>query len=210
VQISEVLSALSDEADGPVDHGDPVGQWAREADKAVATAGTAGTAAAWQSAAQAAVVVADIAQTMRVTTYAHEIVGQLAVAFEEAAEEAQVAQQAVDDALRMAEHTTQAAQEAAQAAQVAFETAADARQKAEQAAQEAPEALESAERAAQALAQAKATADQLDQLVIKAREANTPEAWSQALQLATEACGDGEVPHIVSTRPARSEPDTQM
>jgi hypothetical protein len=200
VQISEVLHALSDEAEGSVDHEEPAGQWAREADKAVATAGTAGTAAAWRSAAQAAVVVADIAQTMRVTTHAHEIVEQLAVAFEEAAEQAQMAQQAVDDALRMAEHTTQAAEEAAQAAQVAFEIAADARQKAEQAALEAPEALESAELAAQAVAQARATADQLDQIVIKAREANTPEAWSEALQIATETYGDGESPHIASAR----------
>jgi len=51
------------------------------------------------------------------------------------------------------------------------------------------------------VAKAKATADQLDQIVIKAREANTPEAWSEALQIATETCGDGEHPHIVSTRP---------
>ena len=43
--------------------------WVKEADKAVATAVSASTPTAWRSAAQAAVVVAEIAQTMRVTTH---------------------------------------------------------------------------------------------------------------------------------------------
>ena len=61
------------------------------------------------------------------------------------------------------------------------------RQKAGQTAQAAPKAVESAQVAAQAAAKAKATADQLDEIVGRARRVNTPEAWSEALQIASAA-----------------------
>ena len=101
--------------------------WVKEADKAVATAVSASTPTAWRSAAQAAVVVAEIAQTMRVTTHAHQIAQQLAFAAEEAAAHAHSAQEAVDDAMRTANHATQAAEEAAQEAR---DAAADRRRRA--------------------------------------------------------------------------------
>jgi len=187
--------------DASVGHEEPADHWVREAGKAVATAWTVGTPSAWRNAARAAVVVAEIAQTMRMTTYARQIAQQLGQTAEEAALHAQSAQQAAGDAMRMAEQTALAAEEAAQAARVAVQVALNARQNAEQMGQAAPNAVESAQLAAQASATATATADHLDQIVIKAREANTPEAWSDALQIAAEACGDGDRLHVVSARP---------
>ena len=181
-------------------HEEPVHHWVREADKAVATAWTVGTPTAWRSAAQAAVVVAEIAQTMRVTTHEHQLAKQLTQAAEEAVHEAHAAKHAADDAMRTAERTAQAADEAARAAQIAVEEALTARRKVEQTTQEAPKAVESARLATQTAATAKAKADHLDQIVIKAREANTPEAWSEALQIATEAWGDGDRLKVVSNR----------
>jgi len=187
-------------------HEESADYWVREADEAVARAWRVGTPAAWRSAAQAAVVVAEIAQTMRVTSYAHQIAEQLAQTAAEAAQQAQRAQQEAVDAMRTAERTAQAAEEAARAAQVAVEMALDAKREAEQTAQASPQAMESSQLAAQAAAEATATADHLDQIVIKAREANTPEAWSEALQIAAEAGGDEDRLNVILARPVRSDP----
>ena len=182
-------------------HEEPVDQWVREADKLVAIAWAVGTPDAWRSAARAAVVVAEIAQTMRVITHAHQIAEHTTRAAEEAVDQARTAQATIDDAMRRAEHMAQAAEEAARAARVAADIAADARQKAEKTAQATPQVLESAQIAAQAAAKAKARAGHLDQIVIKAGETNTPEGWSEALQIAVEASGFEDRLPVVSTRP---------
>jgi len=205
---AETEGARLSEGDTPADE-ESADHWVKEADRAVATAVNVGTPAAWRSAAQAAVVVAEIAQTMRVTAHARQIAQQLASAAEDAATHAHSAQEAVDDAMRTASHATQAAEEAAEEARVAAAIVADARQKAEQTAQEAPKAAAAAQIAVEAAANAKAKADRLDQIVTKARESNTPEAWSEALQVAAATCGDEGRPHIVSARAIRSDPGTQ-
>ncbi len=161
--------------------------WVAMTEKAVANARSTGTAAAWRNAAQAAGVVADMAQTMRVTAHAHQIAEQLAQAATTAAQQAHTATLAAADATRTAEQTAQAAKVAAQQARAATLAATSARQKAEQTAQAAPRAVESAQVATQAAANAKSTVDQLDHAVANARQANTPEAWSKALQMATAA-----------------------
>ena len=173
--------------------------WVKEADKLVVIAQAVGSPLAWRSAAQAAVVVAEIAQTMRVTTHTHQIAQQLAAAAEEAAQDAQAARRAADDAMRTAEHMAQAAEEATRTAQVAVAATLSARQEAAHTAHAAPKAEEDAQRAAQAAATARDRADHLDQIVIKARQSNTSDAWSEALQIATEACRDGDYSHLVST-----------
>jgi len=162
----------------------PVEQWVDETEKAVARAREVGSPAAWRTAAQAAVVVAEMAQTMRVTTHAHQIAEQLAHAAEIAAHEAHEATQAAAEATRAADAKNRAAEEAEHAAQIAAQAAANARRKTERTAQAAPKAVEAAQIAAQAAANARGTADQLDQVVARARQANTPEAWSEALQIA--------------------------
>jgi len=73
--------------------------WAKEAESAVARARVVGTPAAWQEAADAAVVLSEMAKTM----------------------------QAAADAKQTAERTAQAAQEAAEAAKTAAKTAATAK-----------------------------------------------------------------------------------
>jgi len=159
-------------------------KWVQETEEAVAQARERGTPAAWRNAAQAAGVVAEMAQTMRVTTHAHELAERLARAAEVAAQEASAATHAAADAMRAAEQSAQVAEEAARTAHAAAQAASDAKQKTEQTARAAPKAVETAQAAARAAADAKATADQLDQVVVAARQANTPEAWSEALQVA--------------------------
>jgi len=167
----------------PVVNG-PVEQWVDETERAVVRAREVGSPAAWRTAAQAAVVVAEMAQTMRVTTHAHQIAEQLAHAAEIAAQEAHEATQAAAEATQAANVKKRAAEEAEHAAQVAALAAASARRKTEQTALAAPKAVEAARVAAQAAANARGTADQLDQVVTRARQVNTPEAWSEALQIA--------------------------
>jgi hypothetical protein len=160
--------------------------WVGEIEKAVSRARTVDTPAAWQIAARAAVVVSDIAQTMLVATHAHQIAEQATRTAEAAARQAQAAAQAADDAKRTSEQTARAAEVAGRRAREASLAAADAKRTAEQTAQAAPKALESAQAAKQAAADAKSTADRLDQMIVRAREANTPQAWSDAMQVAAE------------------------
>ena len=170
--------------DRPPEKGD-TDTWVGLTERAVAKAHAVGTFAAWQNAAQAAGVVAEMAQTMRVTAHAHQIAEQLAQEAKVAAQHAQAAMKAAADATRTAEQTAQAAQVAAQEAHAATLAAANAKQRAEQMAQAAPKAIDAAETAAQAAATTKGTVEQLDQVVAKARHANTPEAWNEARHIVT-------------------------
>jgi len=179
---AESTAETSPAHDAAADH------WIKETEKAVATAREVGTPAAWRNAARAAVVVAEMAQTMRVTTHAHGIAEQLLQAAEAAVQQAQLASQAAADAMRTAEQTSHAAEGAAREAHVAAQMATSTRQRAEQMAQAAPKAVESARIAAQAAADAKARADELDQIVLRARDVNTPEAWNEAMQIAATTC----------------------
>ena len=150
-----------DSREAPPSHAgaDVTGNWAEKTEQAVARARAAGTPEAWQAAAQAAVVVSELARTM----------------------EAEVS------ALQAAEQTGKAAQEAEEAAKVAAQAAADAKQTAEQTAQAAPQVAEVARVAAQVAADAKHKAEGLEAIVATARAADTPAAWSEALGLAAVA-----------------------
>jgi len=171
-----------------------IDSWVGEIEKAVSRARTVDTPAAWQIAARAAVVVSDIAQTMLVATHAHQIAEQAAQTAEAAARQAQAAAQTADDAKRTAEQTARAAEVAGRRAREASLTAADAKRTAEQTAQAAPKALESAQAAKQAAADAKSSAERLDQMIARARDANTPQAWSDAMVVAAEGRSAIETP----------------
>jgi len=173
--------------ENPPTETDDADTWIGVTGRAVANAQAVGTAAAWENAAQAAAVVSEMAETMRVTAHAHQAADQLAQAATLAAQEARTARKAAAEAVQTAEQTAQAAKVAAQEAQAASLAAATARQRAEQTAQAAPKAVEMAEIAAKAAANAKSTVEQLDQVVAKASHANTPEAWSEARHIASVA-----------------------
>jgi len=167
------------------ENGLDVATWVGETEKAVTKAREVGTPGAWQDAAHAAQVVSEIAQTLQVMTNAHQIAEQKIQSAEAATRQATLATHAADEAKRKAEQTGQAADEAAQVARVAAKSADEAKRTADQTSLMAPRAVDSAQLATQAAVDAKGTADQLDQLVSTARKANTPEAWSEALQIAT-------------------------
>jgi len=152
-----------------------IGTWVAEIEKAVVRARDVDTPAAWQIAARAAGVVSDIAQTMLAMTQAHQIVDQTARAAEVAGRQAHEAAQAAEDARRTAEQTTRAAEVAGRQAQ----------------------------EAAQAAAKARESVDELDQMVARARETNTPNAWSEALRIASEVRAMG----IDDTTPPARETD---
>jgi hypothetical protein len=161
--------------------------WAEETERAVARARAVGTPAAWEEAAQAAVVVSEMARTMQAAADAKQTAEQMAKAAQEAADAAKGATKAAAEAKQTAEQMAKAAQEAADAAKVAAKAAADAKQTAEQAAQAIPQSAEAAKVAVQAADSAKDKAQSLEVIVKNARAANTPAAWSEAAQLAAVA-----------------------
>ncbi len=160
--------------------------WAEEAERAVARAQEAGTPEAWQEVAQAATVVSEMAQTMRVVADTSKAADQMEQASQEAAQRAQVAAQTAAAADLTVRQTAKAAEEAADAAKVAAQKAADAEQKAEQAAQAVPMVSEAAKAAAKDADEAKRKVKAAEEIVAKAREVNTPAAWSAALDQVTE------------------------
>ena len=166
--------------------------WAEVTEKAVARARAVGTPTAWRDAAQAAIVVSEIAQTMQVAADVKQMAALRGQAASDAAQAAQVATQAAADAKRAAEQKALAAREAAQAARIANQAAADAKQTAEKRAQAAPEAAQASRLAAQVAADAKRKAQELEKTVTKARATNTPAAWSEALKVAEVVAAEPE------------------
>jgi hypothetical protein len=178
-----------DSREAPPSHAgaDVTGNWAEKTEQAVARARAAGTPEAWQAAAQAAVVVSELARTMEAEVSALQAAEQTGKAAQEAEEAAKVAAQAAADAKQTVQRTVAAAHEAEEAAKVAAQAAADAKQTAEQTAQAAPQVAEVARVAAQVAADAKHKAEGLEAIVATARAADTPAAWSEALGLAAVA-----------------------
>ncbi len=166
---------------------DVTSSWAEKTEQAVARARAAGTPEAWQAAAQAAVVVSELARTMEAEVSALQTAEQTGKAAQEAEEAAKVAAQKAADAKQTEQRTVAAAHEAEEAAKVAAQAAADAKQTAEQTAQAAPQVAEVARVAAQVAADAKHKAEGLEAIVATARAADTPAAWSEALELAAVA-----------------------
>ncbi len=138
----------------PVD--DDVRNWAAMTETAVARAKAVDTPEAWQQAAQAAIVVSEMAETMQVAAEVAQLAEQKTRAAEEAEHQARIATQADTEAKEVVRQTSRAAQEATVAAKAAARNAAAAEQKAEE----------------------------LKDIVATAHRANTPEAWQKARQLA--------------------------
>ena len=161
--------------------------WVGATKTSVANALAVGTPEAWLNAAQAAVVVAEMAHTMQMATQARQISDQVAHRAEVARHEAQALTEAAAQAMRTASQTAQAAEVAAREARDAANAARSAKQKAEQMAEAAPKAVNRAEVASEAATSAKAKADELETEVEKASQANTPQAWTEALRIVTAA-----------------------
>ena len=166
---------------------DGANSWGKDAERAVANALTVDTPQAWQEAAQVAAVVSQMSQTMQAVADAKQTAGEAAKAAGEAAETARVAAQTAAEAKKAAERMAKEAEESAKAAQVAAQKAVEAKDAAERTAKAAPKVAETAEIASQTAAEAKRKVEALDQVVAKARSANTPAAWSEALELAALA-----------------------
>jgi hypothetical protein len=156
--------------------------WAQQAEQAVARARTVDTSEAWGDAAEAASVVSEMTQTMRMAAEAKELASRLAWVAQEAGQGAQVASKAAAKAKESAAQMARDAQDAEQAAQVATKAAAEAKQKAVHAARAVPESEQAAKVAAQVADAAKHKAQEIERTVARAREANSPAAWSEALQ----------------------------
>src|ERR1019366_9168992 len=122
-----------DSREAPPSHAgaDVTGNWAEKTEQAVARARAAGTPEAWQAAAQAAVVVSELARTMEAEVSALQTAEQTARTAQETEEAAKVAAQAAADAKQLAEQTAQAAPQVADVARVAVQRAGDAKHKAE-------------------------------------------------------------------------------
>lgn len=162
--------------------GQAAADWVRETERAVARAQAAGTPEAWGEAARSAAVVAEMAQIMQAAADATQVSRRLARAAKEAVEAAETAARAASEAEEAVQVTTRAAQEAAEAARVAERAAADARRTADQTAEAKPRLAEAARQAEEAAQQAEGNARELEDIVARARRANTPEAWSEALR----------------------------
>jgi hypothetical protein len=159
--------------------------WVGKAETALSLAEVVDTAATWREAMQAAAVMADMAKTMFAATEAEEKADQLAMA-------AEVATQKAVDAKLAAEQATRSAEEAAESARVAVEVAAKAKQAAERSVRVVAQTAEASEVAAAAADGAKKKALAMAAIVTKARQADTPGAWSEALALVSGDVGDGE------------------
>jgi hypothetical protein len=165
-------------------------KWAKEAEKAVAQATTAGTPEAWQEAARISVVVSEMAQTLQTAVEADQVATRLSEAAQEAAEGAQAAARKSADADHSAQRAQRAADDADAAAKVAKQAAAEAKHLAEQASGALPKFVEVEKTSAQVAAEAKRKAQVLEQIVSKASDADTPAAWSEALSLALAAASE--------------------
>jgi len=183
-----------------------VNVWVGATKTTVANALAVGTPEAWLSAAQAAVVVAEMAHTMQMATKARQIADQAAHRAQVARHEAQALTEAATQAMRTASQTAQAAEVAAREARDAANAARSAKQKAEQMAEAAPKAVNRAEVAHEAAANAKTNADALETEVEKASEANTPEAWTEALRIVTAAWPTGAANVLDGEQPPHATP----
>ena len=97
--------------------------WVGATKTAVANALAVGSPEAWLNAAQAAVVVAEMAHTMQMAAHARQIAEQATQGAQVARQEAQLLTEAVTQAIRTAEQTAQAAEVAAREARDAANAA---------------------------------------------------------------------------------------
>ncbi len=159
--------------------------WTEKAQTAVTRAQAVETPESWRDAVQATAAVVAMARTMLVAAEAHETAEQMA-------QMAQTAAETAAEAKLTAEREAHASGEAAHVARLAAEEAARSKQTAERSAKAVPSAARAARLAEAAATATKHAAQDLAKLVAQAREANTPDAWSEALRLASGDQGHGE------------------
>lgn len=167
-----------------------VDDWADQTDKAVARARSLGTPEAWEAAADAAVVVSEMARTMRSAAAAAQTAARLDDIAKAAADEARHAAESAEEAKQSAQQTAESARKAEAAAKAAEQAATEARAKAERTAAEAPKRRDEAKVSAEAAAEAGRKAHELEEIAASAGNVNTPAAWSEALKRTLEASGD--------------------
>lgn len=136
-----------------------------ETTRALLRARAVDTAEAWRDAAQAATVMAQMAQTMRVVSDAKETAKQLARQAQEAEHRARDAAKAASQAALIERQAAQVAQEATQATQDAARAATEARQNAQRSARAVSEVAQAAQHAARAAAIAEHEAGELERIV---------------------------------------------
>jgi hypothetical protein len=187
-------------APAPEGVGEP-SRWAKKAEQAVARAVAAGTPESWKEAADVAAVVSQMAQTLQVAARAEQEANGMAAEAQEAAQRAQVAAQKSADANRTVQQAQQAAEDADAAAKRARQAAADAQEAAKRASQVVPTFIETEKAAAQVAAEAQRKAQRLAEIVGRAKQADTPEAWSEALRLSSATVGDRPATATMQTLP---------
>jgi hypothetical protein len=184
---SEVAPEVKEKSDQPPPS-DANGEeyWANEVVKAVASARGAGTPDDWTALARAAQVLCDLAQTMEHLAATNQIAIEKEQAAQEAKREAERAIVRITEADRTAALKARAAEEAEMAAQRVAQDAEVAKDHAAKAAEAAPVAEHVAEAALQASAIARKRAEDLEEAVARARQANSPQAWSETLRVVTQ------------------------
>jgi len=158
-------------------------KWFAEVARAVGRAQETESPEAWQEAARVALVVSEVAQTMRAMAEA-ELEAQTAAQRAQAARQsAALAEKKAVEANGTVAQTARTAQIAADEARAAAQAADEAKRIAERAAEEVPKSAGMAKVAAQVAADAANSAKRIGEIVAKARLTNTQEAWTQALGL---------------------------
>jgi Protein of unknown function (DUF2510) len=149
--------------------------WAARATAALRAARSAGTTEVWHEAVGAALVLAQMAQSLLAASEARQAADNVVAFARIAADKAEAAEQE-------AERLAVEADDAAEAARVAAAAAAAAKHEAEHAANAVPRARRSAQSAAAAARDAQRTAAKIEEIVAKAQVVDTGAAWSEALQ----------------------------
>jgi len=160
-------------------------RWFAEVARAVQRAQETESPEAWEEASRVAVVVSEVAQTMRVMAVAQLEAQAAAQRAQEATQSAALAEKSAAEANDTVTQTAKTARIAADEAQAAARAAEEAKRIAERAALQVPKSAGLAKVAAQVAADAEITAKGIGEIVAKARLANTQEAWSEALGLVT-------------------------
>ena len=159
--------------------------WFAEVARAVGRAQETESPEAWQEAARVALVVSEVAQTMRAMAEAELEAQTAAQTAQEARQNAALAEKRAVEANGTVAQTARTAQIAADEARAAAQAADEAKRIAERAAEEVPKSAGMAKVAAQVAADAADNAKGIGEIVAKARVANTQEAWTEALGLVT-------------------------
>ncbi len=179
------MTVEADTATTPPEANREADRWFAEVARAVGRAQETESPEDWEEAARVAIVVSEVAQTMRVMAEAELHAQAAAHSAQEATQKAALAEKQAAEANGTVTETARTARIAADEARAAAQTAEEARRTAERAAEEVPRSAGLARVAVQEAAKAVGNAKGIGEIVAKARLANTQEAWNEALGLVT-------------------------